>query len=63
MMMAEARDEDGMIFVYTGGEQEVPQQHVRRARIHRPVKIILSGHIHKSVNKIRILLHSTIVEI
>ena len=37
-MMAEARDDDE-IFIYMGGDQEVPR-HVRRARIHRSVKII-----------------------
>ena len=39
-MMADAIEEgDDEIFIYTGGDQEVPQ-HVRRARIHRSVKII-----------------------
>jgi len=38
--MAEARDDDdGEIFVYTGGDQQVPR-HVRRVRIHKSVKII-----------------------
>ena len=39
-MMAEARGEDE-IFVYMGGDQEVPDG-VRRVRIHRSVKIIPS---------------------
>ncbi len=36
-MMAEALDDE--IFVYMGGDQEVPRG-VRRARIHKSVKII-----------------------
>jgi hypothetical protein len=38
MMMAEAQNDDE-IFVYTGGEQEVPRN-VRRVRIDKSVKII-----------------------
>ena len=38
--MAEARDDDDDdIFVYMGGNQQVPR-HIRRARIHKSVKII-----------------------
>ena len=39
--MAEARDDDE-IFVYMGGDQEVPDG-VRRARIHKSVKIVPRG--------------------
>eukprot|EP00986_Skeletonema_menzelii_P003119 scaffold912_cov178-Skeletonema_menzelii.AAC.4 len=40
MMMAEgARDDDDEIFVYMGGDQRVPDG-VRRARIHKSVKIV-----------------------
>eukprot|EP00986_Skeletonema_menzelii_P011564 scaffold5994_cov75-Skeletonema_menzelii.AAC.1 len=38
MMAEEARDDDD-IFVYMGGDQRVPQR-VRRARIHKSVKIV-----------------------
>ncbi len=38
MMAAEAQDDDD-IFVYMGGDQEVPR-HVRRAKIHEDVKIV-----------------------
>ena len=38
--MMEAQEEGDEIFVYMGGDQEVPM-HIRRARIHRSVKIIL----------------------
>ena len=38
-MMAEARDDDDDIFVYMGGNQQVPDE-VRRARIHISVKIV-----------------------
>ena len=38
MIMAEAQGDDG-IFVYMGGDQEVPDG-VRRARIHKSVKIV-----------------------
>ena len=38
-MMAEARDDDDDIFVYMGGNQQVPDE-VRRARIHKSVKIV-----------------------
>ncbi len=37
--MAEALDDGDEIFVYMGGDQEVPRG-VRRARIHKSVKII-----------------------
>ena len=37
--MAEARNDDDEIFVYMGGHQRVPD-HVRRARIHKSVKIV-----------------------
>eukprot|EP00986_Skeletonema_menzelii_P011006 scaffold5535_cov81-Skeletonema_menzelii.AAC.1 len=41
--MAEAaRDDDDDIFVYMGGDQQVPDG-VRRARIHRSVKIVPRG--------------------
>ena len=39
MMMAEAQEEDDRIFVYMGGDQQVPR-HIRRARIHKSVKIV-----------------------
>eukprot|EP00573_Skeletonema_grethae_P004241 CAMPEP_0201710236 /NCGR_PEP_ID=MMETSP0578-20130828/58524_1 /ASSEMBLY_ACC=CAM_ASM_000663 /TAXON_ID=267565 /ORGANISM="Skeletonema grethea, Strain CCMP 1804" /LENGTH=525 /DNA_ID=CAMNT_0048199261 /DNA_START=143 /DNA_END=1719 /DNA_ORIENTATION=+ len=39
MMMAEALRDDDEVFVYMGGDQQVPR-HVRRVRIHRSVKII-----------------------
>eukprot|EP00986_Skeletonema_menzelii_P015344 scaffold11531_cov157-Skeletonema_menzelii.AAC.3 len=39
MMMAEAARDDDEIFVYMGGDQRVPDG-VRRARIHRSVKIV-----------------------
>ena len=41
IIMAEARadDDDVDIFVYMGGDQQVPDE-VRRARIHKSVKII-----------------------
>ncbi len=38
-IMAEARDDDDDIFVYMGGDQEVPDG-VRRARIHKSVKSV-----------------------
>ena len=42
-MMADAQgDDDDDIFVYMGGNQLVPDG-VRRARIHKDVKIILRG--------------------
>ena len=37
--MAEAHEEDDEIFVYMGGDQEVPYG-IRRARIHKSVKIV-----------------------
>ena len=37
--MAEAQGDDDDIFVYMGGDQRVPS-HVRRARIHKSVKIV-----------------------
>ena len=41
-MMAEAQlDDDDDVFVYMGGDQQVPD-HVRRARIHKSVKIVLA---------------------
>ena len=40
IMMAEADDDE--IFVYMGGEQQVPDE-VRRARIHKDVKIVRAG--------------------
>ena len=37
--MMEAQEDDGEIFVYMGGDQVVPER-VRRARIHKSVKIV-----------------------
>ena len=37
--MAEAHGDDDEIFVYMGGNQQVPR-HIRRARIHKSVKIV-----------------------
>ena len=42
MMMADARADDDDIFVYMGGDQQVPSR-VRRARIHKSVKIVRAG--------------------
>ena len=42
VMMADAQGDDDEIFVYTGGDQRVPP-FVRRARIHRDVKIVARG--------------------
>ena len=42
MMMAEAQGDDDEIFVYMGGDQQVPDN-VRRAKIHRSVKNIPAG--------------------
>jgi hypothetical protein len=41
-MMQPAEDDDDEIFVYMGGDQQVPR-HVIRARIHKSVKSILVG--------------------
>ena len=38
--MAEALEDDDEIFIYTGGDQEVPNG-VRRVRIHKSVKVIM----------------------
>ena len=38
-MMQPAEDDDDEIFVYMGGDQQVPQR-IRRARIHKSVKTI-----------------------
>ena len=38
-MMEEAQGDDDEVFVYMGGDQQVPDG-VRRARIHKSVKIV-----------------------
>ena len=57
MMMAEAQgDDDDDIFVYMGGDQEVPAG-VRRARIHKEVKIVRARAFQNRRNLIYIEFH------
>ena len=58
-MMAEAQEDDDGIFVYMGGDQQVPQ-HVRRARIHRSVKIILAQAFRECIHLISVEFHDGI---
>ncbi len=58
--MAEALDEeDDEIFVYMGGDQRVPDG-VRRARIHRSVKIIPARAFYCRENLISVEFHDDI---
>ena len=56
--MAEARDDDDEIFVYSG-DQEVPWN-ARRARIHKSVKIIPSNAFKNRRNLIYVEFHDEI---
>ena len=55
-MMAEALDDDDDIFVYMGGNQQVPDE-VRRARIHISVKIIRARAFYNRRNLISVEFH------
>ncbi len=58
-MMAEALDDDDEIFIYMGGDQDVPQ-HVRRVRIHKSVKIIPENAFYRRENLIYVEFHDEI---
>ncbi len=58
-MMEEARDVDDEIFVYMGGDQEVPDG-VRRVRIHLSVKIIRARAFYRRRNLIYVEFHDGI---
>ncbi|KAK1733522.1 leucine-rich repeat domain-containing protein [Skeletonema marinoi] len=57
--MADALDDDDEVFVYMGGDQEVPQ-HVRRARLHRSVKNIRAAAFYNRRNLISVEFHDEI---
>jgi hypothetical protein len=57
--MMEAQEEDDEIFVYMGGDQEVPER-VRRARIHISVKIITRRAFYHRRHLISVELHDGI---
>ena len=59
MMMAEAPHGDDDIFVYIGGEQQVPER-VRRARIHKSVKIVRARAFYNRQNLIYVEFHDEI---
>ena len=55
----EAQEGDDEIFVYMGGDQHVPER-VRRARIHRSVKIVPRGAFSHRTNLISVEFHDEI---
>ena len=54
--MADAQDDDDEIFVYMGGDQQVPR-HIRRARIHKSVKIVRARAFLNRFNLISVEFH------
>ncbi len=59
IVMADARDNDDEIFIYMGGNQVVPHD-VRRARIHRSVKIIPARAFQRRYQLIHVEFHDEI---
>ena len=54
--MEAAQEDDDEIFVYMGGDQRVPER-VRRARIHRSVKIVRANAFRSRLNLISVEIH------
>ncbi|KAK1742627.1 hypothetical protein QTG54_006224, partial [Skeletonema marinoi] len=61
-MMAEAQADDGEVFVYTGGDQVVPDD-VRRVRIAKSVKIIPANAFDRREHLIDVEFHDGIERI
>ncbi len=59
IMMADALDDDDEIFVYMGGDQDVPMG-VRRARIHKSVKIVRRRAFHCRYQLIYVEFHDEV---
>ena len=55
-MMAEAQDDDDEVFVYMGGNQQVPHR-VRRAKIHQFVKIVRKRAFQNRTSLLSVELH------